>query len=66
MDLRCANVLVDAENLRLVDYTIRIVPSNKEAPLPLLEDESKWVDKFEMRRPEKCLLGLKRQDVLRV
>jgi hypothetical protein len=55
---------VDSEEFDLVEHIIRIVPTNEEIPVPSLEEDSKWVGDFEMRRSQKCPLGLKPEEVL--
>ena len=55
---------VDSEEFELIEHIIRIVPASEEIPLPALDEDSKWVGDFEMRRPEKCPVGLNREEVL--
>ncbi|NNE66141.1 MAG: hypothetical protein HKN33_06200 [Pyrinomonadaceae bacterium] len=55
---------VDSEEFEFIEHIIRVVPSSGEVPLPGLDEETKWVGEFEMRRPELCPKGLKREDVL--
>lgn len=56
---------VDSEEFELVEHIVRVVPATEEVPLPPLEDDSKWVGQFEIRRPEMCPRGLKREEVLK-
>ncbi len=55
---------VDSEQFDLVEHIVRIVPSVEEIPLPPLDQDYKWVGEFKMRRPAKCPVGLKLQDII--
>lgn len=50
---------VDGEDFELQEYIIRIVPLTEEIPLPTLDQDTKWVGDFEMRKPRLCPQGLK-------
>lgn len=50
---------VDGEDLELQEYIIRIAPLKEEVEIPALDEDTKWVGDFEMRKPALCPLGLK-------
>lgn len=55
---------VDAEDLGLLEYIIRLSPLTEDVDIPDLDEETNWCQEFKARKPELCPVGLIRDEVI--
>lgn len=56
---------VEAEDLGMLEYIIRLAPLNEDIPIPDIDEEdTNWVVDFETRKPKQCPQGIKREKYL--